>query len=330
MTRLGRSGLSVSRICLGTMTFGAQADRSVAHRIMDIAADRGVNFIDTADAYPLPPSLETAGRTEEIVGAWLKGRRHQFVLATKAGNPVGPAAIERGSSRTHLMHALDQSLRRLGTDYVDVYYLHHPDPQTPLDESIEALDDMRRAGKIRYAAASNVSAWELAYWTCWAAHHDRARFACMQPRYNMLYRAIEAELVPACKALDVAVVVYNPLAAGVLTGKYRAGDKPAEGRFTFTGASGERYRTRYYRDETLRAVEDAKQDVARRGKSLTHVAVRWTLDQPGITCAILGASKAEQLDDSLKGIDVQLDENDRKLCDELWYKIPRRRPEEER
>jgi aryl-alcohol dehydrogenase-like predicted oxidoreductase len=188
---------------------------------------------------------------------------------------------------------------------------------------------LRRAGKIRYAAASNISAWELAYWTCWSAHHDRARFACVQPRYNMLYRAIETELVPACTALDVAVVVYNPLAAGMLTGKYQAGEKPSEGRFAFSGRSGERYRTRYYRDETLRVVDVAKADVAKRGKSLTHVAVRWTLDQPGITCAILGASKAEQIEDSLKGLDVQLDDADRKLCDDLWYRLPRRRPAEE-
>jgi aryl-alcohol dehydrogenase-like predicted oxidoreductase len=329
MSRLGRTGLTVSRICLGTMTFGEQADRAASNRIMDIAADAGVNFIDTANSYPLPPSPQNTGRSEEIVGDWLKGKRDRFVLATKGNNRIGPGANDGGNSRTHLVKALDDSLRRLGTDYVDLYYLHHPDPKTPIDEVIETLDDMRRAGKIRYAAASNILAWQLAYWTCWSTEHDRVRFSCVQPRYNMLYRAIESELVPAAIAADVALVVYNPLAAGVLTGRYKAGEKPAEGRFSFTGPSGERYRTRYYQEEMLRLVQELAGEIAHRGKSLTHVTVRWTLEQPGITCAIVGASKPEQIADSLKAFDVQLDDADRQACDSLWYRLPRRRPEEE-
>ena len=328
--RLGSIGLRVSRICLGAMSYGDPAWRAwvlsedASRPFITRALERGINFFDTADMYSL-------GRSEEVLGRALRDftKREQVVIATKVFNPMSDDPNDRGLSRKHILASIDASLRRLGTDYVDIYYLHHPDPDTPLDESIEALDDMRRAGKIRYAAASNISAWELAYWTSWSAHHDRARFACAQPRYNMLYRAIEAELVPACKALDVALVVYNPLAAGVLTGKYRAGDKPAEGRFAFKGASGERYRTRYYRDETLRVVQEAAEDVARRGKSMTHLAVRWTLDQPGITCAIVGASKAEQIEDSLKGVEVKLDDADRRLCDDLWYRLPRRRPQEE-
>ena len=329
MIRLGRTGLTVSRFCLGTMTFGGQADRAASNRIMDVAEERGVNFIDTANSYPLPPTPENTGRSEELVGAWLKGKRDRFILATKGNNPIGPGANDRGNSRTHLMRALDDSLRRLGTDYVDLYYLHHPDPKTPMDEAIEALDDMRAAGKIRYAAASNISAWELAYWTAWSKEHDRARFACVQPRYNMLYRAIESDLVPAAIGCDVAVIVYNPLAAGVLTGRYKPGEKPAEGRFSFAGPSGERYRTRYYQDEMLRLVQELAEDVRRRGKSLTHVTLRWTLEQPGITCAIVGASKPEQIADSLGAVDVQLADEDRKACDALWYRLPRRRPEEE-
>ena len=330
MTRLGRSGLSVSRICLGTMTFGAQADAAASQKIMDIAAERGVNFIDTANAYPLPPSPQTMGKSEEFVGAWLKGKRERFILATKGNNVIGPGPNESGNSRTHLMRALDDSLRRLQTDYVDVYYLHHPDPQTPLDEAIETLDDMRTAGKIRYSAVSNMPAWQLSYWTGWSAEHNRARFACVQPRYNMLYRAIESELIPAAAACDVAVVIYNPLAAGMLTGKYKPGGKPAEGRFSFSGPSGERYRTRYYQDEMLRVVNELSDDIGRRGKSLTHVALRWTLDQPGIACAIVGASKPEQIADSLGAIDVKLDDADRAACDAIWYRLPRRRPEEDR
>lgn len=329
MTRLGRTGMSVSRICLGTMTFGAQADTRASEKIMSVAAERGVNFIDTANAYPLPPLPETMGRSEEIVGAWLKGKRERFVLATKGNNVIGPGPLERGNSRTHLMRALDDSLRRLRTDYVDIYYLHHADPQTPLEEAIEALDDMRTSGKIRYAAASNMPAWQLAYWTCWSEEHNRARFACVQPRYNMLYRAIESELIPAATACDVAVVVYNPLAAGMLTGKYKAGAKPAEGRFSFSGPSGERYRMRYYQDEVLRLVQELSNDVERRGKKLTHVTLRWTLDQPGITCAIVGASKAEQIADSISALDVKLDGEDLRACDAVWYRLPRRRPEDD-
>lgn len=329
MIRLGRSGLSVSRVCLGTMTFGSQADVAASNKIMDIAAERGVNFIDTANAYPLPPSPETMGKSEEIVGAWLKGKRERFILATKGNNVIGPGPNERGNSRTHLMRALDDSLRRLQTDYVDVYYLHHADPQTPLDEVIETLDDMRAAGKIRCAAVSNMPAWELAYWTSWSKHHNRARFACVQPRYNMLFRAIESELVPAAVACDVAVVIYNPLAAGMLTGKYKPGAQPAEGRFAFSGPSGERYRRRYYQDEMVRLVNELSEDVQSRGKSLTHVALRWTLDQPGIACAIVGASKPEQIADSVTGVDVKLDDADREACDAIWYRLPRRRPAEE-
>jgi aryl-alcohol dehydrogenase-like predicted oxidoreductase len=188
---------------------------------------------------------------------------------------------------------------------------------------------MRTAGKIRCAAVSNMPAWQLAYWTSWSTDHNRARFACVQPRYNMLYRAIESELVPAAVACDVAVVIYNPLAAGMLTGKYTPGVQPSEGRFSFSGPSGERYRRRYYQHEMLRLVDELAQDVKSRGKTLTHVALRWTLDQPGIACAIVGASKPEQIADSLGAVDVKLDDADREACDAMWYRLPRRRPNEE-
>lgn len=329
MVGLGRTGLRVSQVCLGTMTFGTQADRGAANKIMDVAADRGVNFIDTANSYPMPPVVETAGRTEEMVGAWLKGKRERFVLATKVNNQVGPGPNDGGGSRVHLMRAIDDSLRRLQTDYVDIYYLHHPPADLSLEESLGVLDDLRRAGKIRYAAVSNVAAWALVRSLCWSEQRDRARFECVQPRYNMLYRAIEKELVPAAIANQVALVVYNPLAGGLLTGRYKTGEKPSVGRFAITGTSGERYRTRYYQDEMIRAVQGLAQKVAARDKSITQVALRWAMEQPGITSVIVGASKPEQLSDSLGAVNLTLDEADRQDCNAVWYEIPRRPQEDQ-
>jgi aryl-alcohol dehydrogenase-like predicted oxidoreductase len=330
ITQFGRTGMRVSRIVLGTMTFGAQADEKTSHAIMDVAAERGVDFIDTADVYPIPVVPETCGRTEEIVGRWLRGKRDRFVLATKGYNPMGPGPNDGGNSRVHLMRALDASLKRLQTDYVDLYQIHRWDETTPVEETLATFDDMRRAGKIRYAGASNLAAWQMmqSLWTSDA--RNLVRFDSVQPRYNLLYRQIEAEMVPACVANGVAVMVFNPLAAGVLTGKYRSGEPPREGtRFTLQGRTGTMYGKRYWQQEMIALVERLAADVASRGKALTHVALRWVLEQPGITCAIVGASKPEQLADSLHALDIELDDADRAACDGAWYALPRRRPEEE-
>jgi 1-deoxyxylulose-5-phosphate synthase len=226
--------------------------------------------------------------------------------------------------------ACEASLRRLKTDYVDLYYIHRWDDETPIDETLEAFDDLRRAGKIRYAGCSNIAAWQLmqSLWT--AAERETLRFDAVQPRYNLLYRQIESELLPAAAANGVGVVVFNPLAGGMLTGKYRAGEAPREGtRFTL-GQAAKLYQKRYWQDEQLTVVSRLAADVASRGKSITHVALRWVLDQPEVTCAIVGASRAEQLRDSLKALDTVLDDADRAACDDAWYALPRRRPEDER
>ena len=328
--RMGRTGLRVSQICLGTMTFGLQTARDESFKIMDAAADAGIDFFDVADVYPVGGTLETAGRTEEIVGEWMSGQRDRFVLATKVHMPVGPGPNDRGNSRRHVIDACDRSLRRLRTDFIDLYYIHRWDAETPIDETLAALDDLRRAGKIRYAGASNLAAYQLMA-SLWAADRNgTVRFDAVQPRYNLLYRGIEAELLPAARENGVAGIVYNPLAGGMLTGKYKRGEKPREGtRFTL-GNAAQLYQQRYWRDAEMDVVERLAADVASRGKSITHVALRWVLDQPGVTCAILGASRAEQLGDALKGVDVALDDADRRACDEAWYALPRRRPEEER
>jgi aryl-alcohol dehydrogenase-like predicted oxidoreductase len=327
--QLGRTGLQVSRVCLGTMIFGGQADEATSRAIMDAADEFGVTFIDTSDVYPIPPALETVGRTEEVVGAWLRGKRERFVLATKCYFPAGPGLNDRGNSRLHVIRALEDSLRRLGTDYVDLYQIHSWDGSTPIEETLAAFDDLRRAGKIRYAGASNLAAWQLmqSLWT--SDLRGLVRFDSVQPRYNLLYRNLESEMLPACIASGVGVIAYNPLGGGMLTGKYRAGETPREGtRFT-RGIIGDLYRRRYWQEETMDVVTRLNADVGARGKSLTHVALRWVLDRPGITSAIVGASRPEQLRDSLRALAVTLDDADRAACDAAWYALPRRRPEEE-
>jgi 1-deoxyxylulose-5-phosphate synthase len=328
--RLGRTGLKVSEICLGTMTFGLQTDRDESFAIMDVAADAGIDFVDVADVYPVGGTLETVGRTEEIVGEWLAGKRDRFVVATKVHMPMGPGPNDRGNSRRHVIEACDASLRRLRTDFIDLYYIHRWDPETPIDETLAAFDDLRRAGKIRYAGCSNIAAWQMMS-ALWVADRDRTiRFDAVQPRYNLLFRAIESELLPAAVANGVGAVVFNPLAGGVLTGKYKRGEAPREGtRFTL-GNAATLYQQRYWKDEQLDVVERLAADVASRGKSITHVALRWVLEQPGVTAAIVGASRAEQLRESLGALNVELDDADRRACDEAWYALPRRRPEEER
>lgn len=319
--RLGRTGLKVTEICLGTMTFGYQCDEQASFRIMDSAAELGVNFIDTADVYPVPVSLETAGRTEEIVGNWLRGKRDDFVLATKCRMQMGPRPNDAGLSRKHILSAIDASLRRLQTDYVDLYQVHAPDPETPIDETLSALDSIVKSGKARYVGCSNFQAWQLAK-SLWASdRRGLARFDSVQPRYNLLFREIEHDLFPLCQDQGVGVIVYNPLAGGFLTGKHRGGAPPAENtRFAVAGGL---YMDRYWNDASFQAVERLREFFAARGKSLTHAAVAWVLKQPAVTSAIVGATSADQLRDSLQSVDVELDQQESDECDRIWYELPR-------
>lgn len=329
MRRLGRTGLKVSEICLGTMTFGVQADEKTSHAIMDVAAEGGVNFIDTADMYPVPSTPATYGRTEEIIGTWLEKKRESYVLATKCYNPMGPLPNDVGLSRKHMIKALEDSLRRLRTDYIDLYQIHRWDPETPIEETLATFDDLRRAGKIRYAGCSNVTAWQLVQALGLSAQHDWVRWDCLQPRYNILHRSAEWELLPAASEFGVGVIAYNPLAGGFLTGKHKRGE-PTKGTRFEVGISAPLYRNRYWQDAMFEAVDKLKEHTERRGKSLVGLAVRWVVDQPGITSAIVGASKPEQLKESLAAYRIELDDADREACDAAWYSLPRRRPEEER
>lgn len=324
LRRLGRTGLKVTEICLGTMTFGHQCDEATSFAILNKAADRGVRFLDTADVYPIPPSLDTAGCTEEIVGKWLQGQRRRFVLATKCRMRVGDSPNDEGLSRRHIFHAVEDSLRRLRTDYIDLYQPHSPDSDTPIEETLRALEDLVRQGKVRYLGCSNFPAWQAALALGISAQHDWSRFESVQPRYNLLYREIEAELLPLCRDQGLGVIAYNPLAGGFLTGRYRSLETPPPGtRFSLSGATGPLYRERYWKQAQLEAVQELQKTLAPRGRSLIQVAIAWVLAQPGITSAIVGASKPEQLDESLAAVNVTLDQEELNACNEAWYRLPR-------
>jgi 1-deoxyxylulose-5-phosphate synthase len=305
--RLGRTGLPVSRLCLGTMTFGLQCDEPQSIAIMDRAAEGGITFLDTADAYPLGGDLTTVGRTEEIVGNWLRGRRDQFVLATKCFAPVGPNPWDAGNSRRHIMDAIDASLRRLQTDWIDLYQVHFNDPNTPIDETLSALDDLVRVGKVRYIGCSNFLAYQLARALGRSEVRGFVRFDSVQPRYNLLFREFEREMFPLCLDEGVGVIPYNPIAGGMLSGKYDRSQPPVEGsRFTL-GNAGTMYQDRYWHENVFDTVEQLTKLAEAAGLPLPTLALAWVLAHPAVTAPIVGASRPDQLDATLAAVDTTLD-----------------------
>jgi len=320
-TRLGRTGLTVSRLALGTMTFGLQTDEAVSYQILDRATEAGINFLDTADVYPLGGNWETAGRTEEIIGRWLRAkgasRRGEFIIATKAANKVGPNPWDQGNSRKHLLDAIDLSLKRLQTDHVDLYQLHHDDRETPLDESLEALDVIVRSGRARYIGVSNFLAYRLARAIGRAELNKLTRFVSVQPRYSLLFREIERELLPLAAEEGLGVIPYNPLAGGLLTGKYKTGAKPEDNtRFTL-GTAGSMYQDRYWNDRSFATVEQLHKLADEAGVPLATLAVAWVMANPLITAPLLGASRPEQLDATIAAADYKLDPALKQKLDEL-------------
>jgi 1-deoxyxylulose-5-phosphate synthase len=315
--RLGRTGLHVSRLCLGTMTFGLQCDEPASVAILDRAAAGGITFLDTADVYPVGGTFETVGRTEEILGRWLHGRRHDFIVATKCSGATSPRRWDRGTSRKHILDAIEASLRRLGTDYVDLYQLHHPDHETPMEETLRALDDVVRAGKARYVGCSNYHAYQVARALGKSEARGLVRFDSVQPRYNLLFRQIERELLPFCEEEGVGVIPYNPLAGGLLSGKHRREAGPTAGtRFTL-GTAGGRYRERYWHEREFETVEALRLLAAEAGMSMAQMAVAWTLGHPAITAPIIGASRADQLADVLAAADKDMPGDLKARLDEL-------------
>jgi aryl-alcohol dehydrogenase (NADP+) len=315
--RFGRTGLQVSRLCLGTMTFGVQCDEATSAAILDRAVAGGITFLDTADVYPLGGGPETVGRTEEIIGRWLGGRRHELVIATKAFGATSARPWDRGLSRKHILDAIEGSLRRLRTDYVDLYQLHHPDPHTPIDETLRALDDVVRAGKARYVGCSNFPAYQVARALGKSELHGLTRLDSVQPRYNLLFRQIERELLPLCREEGIGVIPYNPLAGGFLSGKHRRDTGPTAGtRFTL-GNAAERYQDRYWHEREFETVEALRPLAAEAGVSLARLAVAWMLAEPAITSPIVGASRPDQLDDVLPATEKPLDAALKARLDEM-------------
>ena len=341
---VGRTGLKVSAFCLGTMTFGKQVDEQGSRRIIQRALDGGVTFIDIADIY-------ANGVTEEIVGKAIQGHRDALVLASKAGHlrrwaerygpqtiggpcdlarprPFPPAAAgdqigpnDMGLSRKHLIQAVEGSLQRLGTDYLDIFYAHMPDYDTPLDETLRAMDDLVRQGKVRYLGCSNFRAFQVGKALWLSDTHELARWDIVQPPFNLLTRDIEYELLPLCREEGVGVAAFSPLAAGLLSGKYEAGKPPsAEQRFGL-GARGFRYNEAYWTDPDFAAVARLKTIAADHGKSLDQFALAWVLNKPGITAIVCGASAAEQVERNLGAVGIRLSPEELQACDEVWHTL---------
>ena len=318
--RFGNTGLKVSKLCLGTMTFGLQCDEATSFAILDRAAQGGMTFIDTADVYPLGSPLELVGRTEEIVGRWLRGKREQFILATKCGFDMGPLDWQRGASRKHVLHAVDASLKRLGTDYVDLYQVHHPDADTPTDETLEAFDTVLRSGKARYIGCSNYPAWRLARALGRSEAMGLHKFISTQPRYNLLFRQNERELFPLCREEGIAVIPYNPLAGGMLTGKHRRSETPAEGRFAL-GKAAKMYTERYWHDREWDTVDAFVKMAGQAGLEPATLAVAWVIANPVVTAPIIGASRPEQLDAILAAAELKLDPALKAALDDLTHEF---------
>ena len=323
--RLGRHGLEVPALCLGTMTFGLQVDEAVSQTILDKAYSAGLTFLDTADAYPLGGTRATIGDTESIIGRWMKqrGNRDQIILATKCFAPTRRGPNNMGLSRQHIIESIDHSLQRLQTDYVDIYQSHGFDPRTPIEETLRAFDDLVTAGKVRYVGCSNYPAWRLGQALRAADKLGVSGYQSVQPRYNLLYREIETELLPLANDAGLGVLVYNPLAGGFLSGKYTVGQDPQAGtRFTL-GTAAERYQARYWHDAQFEAVESLKTIVQEMNLDMVSVAVAWVLAQKGVTSAIIGASRPEQLDANLAALTLTLDDELMAACDAAWWRLPR-------
>jgi aryl-alcohol dehydrogenase-like predicted oxidoreductase len=320
-TKFGQTGLMVSRMILGTGTFGKQTDEKEAHRMLDKAAEAGINFIDTADIYP--PGGE-AGRAEIITGRWLSNKRARFILATKGGGKMGPAAWDAGSSRKHLLDAVDASLRRLNTDYVDLYQLHRDDPATPTDETVGAMDTILRSGRARYIGVSNFLAYRLAKALGRQDTLKLTRFVSAQPRYNLLFREIERELFPLVQEEGLAAISFNPLAGGLLSGKYKHSDPPEMGRFSAElGGFGKSYHARYWHEREFETVTRIQEIARQHGTPITTLSVAWVLANPVITSVILGASRVEQLTDTLAAADCKLDSTLKTRLDEASIEFRR-------
>ncbi len=310
-TSLTGTGLKVSRLTMGTMTFGGQADEETSTAMVNRALDAGINFFDTADIY-------TEGRSETITGRALKGRRDDVILASKVRGRVGERPNDEGLSRRHIHEAVENSLRRLQTDYLDIYYLHQPDYVTPLEETLATMNDLVRAGKVRYVGVSNYASWQIcqARWICDRRSYEPPTIA--QQMYNLLARGIEQEHLAFLSEFNIGLIVYNPLAGGLLTGKYNHISQTIPGT-RFDG--NEMYLSRYWHQANFEAVEALGQIARQAGKSLVELSLQWLLSRPQVDSVILGASRLEHLNQNLAAGEGEIDQATCQACDEVWQKL---------
>ncbi len=315
--RLGKSSLVVSDICMGTMTFGNQSDEKTSFRIMDMAFDAGIDFYDTAEMYPVPPDAKYQGATEEIVGRWMKTKsRDDIILATKVAGPghswITPPLRggKTGLDRHHIVRAVESSLRRLDTDYIDLYQTHWPDPDFPYEETMLALDELVRSGKVRVLGCSNETSWGLTK-SLWASDvHGLARFDTIQNNFSLNNRRFEDELAQVCRQEEVSLLPYSPLGGGVLSGKYQAGQLPEGARFTTYMNSGERQQImarRFLNDKTLTTTERYQAIAEDIGVSVSTLAIAWSKQHDFVGSTIIGATTAEQMPELLAAADLHLD-----------------------
>ena len=299
---LGKSGLQVSELCLGTMTFGEEAGEATARTMIDRFLDVGGNFVDTADVYGKTPGL-----SEEIVGRALKGRRSKVILATKVNFPTGSRPNDRGLSRVHIMQAVEASLRRLHTEYIDLYYVHCWDGKTALEETLLTLNNLLKSGKVRYLGVSNFTAWQLMKALSISEKRGWSKFICLQPQYSLVVRDIEREILPLCREEGLGVVVWGPLGGGFLSGKYRRGEKPPEeSRIARAEETWEEAWSRRATEKNFRILDVVGKIASSTGKSYAQVALAWIRSQPGITSPIIGARTLKQLKDNLGSVGWEL------------------------
>lgn len=294
-TFLGSTGVQVSKLCFGTMSFGGDADEATSAALFSRCRDAGINFFDCANTY-------SGGRAEEILGRLVQGSRHELILTSKFYFPMGSDINVRGGSRRNMRLAVEGSLKRLGTDYLDVYFIHHFDEHTPLDETLRGLDNLVRSGKILYPGVSNFAAWQIAKALGISALHGWASFAVIQPMYNLVKRQAEVEILPLAQSEGLGVIPYSPLGGGLLTGKYAPGVRPESGRLV----ENPMYIRRYAGDETYQTAGRFTQFAHERGFDPAALAVAWAAAHPGVTAPIIGARNLTQLEGSLKAMDIDM------------------------
>jgi aryl-alcohol dehydrogenase (NADP+) len=310
--QLGRTGVKVSPLCLGTLNFGGPTAEDEAVRIVHAALEAGINFIDTANVYH-------AGRSEAIVGRALAARRHRVVLATKVHGPVGDGPNDQGTSRLHILRACEDSLRRLGTDYIDLYQIHRWDPHTPIEETLSALDSLVRSGKVRYLGASSMYAWQFQRALCLADRHGWTRFVSMQNHYNLVYREEEREMLPLCREEGIGVIPWSPLARGFLAGSRR---RKGEWGDTLRARTDAFAHELYYADSDFQIVERVVALAERRGVRPAQVALAWLLRQPGVTAPIVGTTRLEHLDQAIEALALELTDAECDYLEELYTPHP--------